>query len=158
MKKIAVPVFAALILANCAPAGDAVEARNREVVRAVFSEVWSKGNVELIGKLFSENFVGHFPGETINGQEGLAAAVVAHRKAFPDWTEKIEDEIVDGDRVAIRFTSRGTNMGEFLGNPPTGKAVEISEAAIFKLIDGKIEEQWVYPDILDLQRQLSGGR
>ncbi len=158
MKKIALAMVAAWIVASCAPSGDAVEARNREVVRAVFSEIWSKGDVDLIKQLFAENFVGHFPGETINGQEGLAAAVVAHRKAFPDWTEKIEDEILDGDRVAIRFTSRGTNRGEFLGNPPTGNAVEISEVAVFKLMDGRIEEQWVYPDILDLQRQLAGGR
>ena len=67
---------------------------------------------------------------------------------------EVEDEIVDGDRVAIRFTSRGTNMGDFMGNPPTGNRVEISEVAIFKLLNGKVSEQWVYPDILSLQRQL----
>lgn len=155
MKEIALPVFVALFFASCAPSNDVVEERNREVVRTVFSEIWSKGNVDLITELFSENFVGHFPGEIIYGHEGLAAEVIAHRRAFPDWTEKVEDEIVDGDKVAIRFTSRGTNMGEFLGNQPTGKSVEISEVAIFKLMDGRISEQWVYPDILGLQRQLT---
>ena len=124
----------------------------------VFSEVWSRGNVDLIPDLFSENYVGHFPGgETVHGRDGLAAQVIAHRKAFPDWTEGIEDEIVDHDRVAIRFTSRGTNRGDFLGNPPTGNSVEISEVVIFKFMDGKIAEQWVYPDILSLQSQLNAG-
>jgi len=62
--------------------------------------------------------------------------------------------IADRDRVVVRFTSRGTNLGEFLGNPPTGNHVELSEVAIFRLSNGKIVEQWVYPDILSLQSQL----
>ena len=154
MNRIALLLPVALIIVSCAPSDDAVEVKNREVVRMVFSEIWSKGNVDLITELFSENFVGHFPAETVHGREGLAAQVLAHRSAFPDWTEEVEDEIVDHDRVAIRFTSRGTNMGDFMGNPPTGNRVEISEVAIFKLLNGKVSEQWVYPDILSLQRQL----
>jgi len=144
-----------MIMISCAPPDDSVEVGNSVVIRAVFSEIWSRANVDLIPDLFSENFVGHFPGgETVHGREGLAAQVIAHRTAFPDWTEVVEDEIIDHDRVAIRFTSRGTNRGDFLGNPPTGNSVEISEVAIFKFLDGKIAEQWVYPDILSLQSQL----
>ena len=156
MKRIAPLFLVALITIGCAPTDGSVEAGNRGVVRAVFSEIWSKGNVELIPTLFSESFVGHFPGgDTVHGREGLAAEVMAHRKAFPDWTEEVEDEIIDRDRVAVRFTSRGTNTGDFLGNPPTGNRVEISEVAIFRLQDAEIVEQWVYPDMLSLQRQLN---
>ncbi len=125
-------------------------------MHAVFSDVWSKGNVELIPALFSESYVGHFPGgDTVRGREGLASAVMAHRKAFPDWTEDVEGVIIDHESIAVRFTSRGTNTGEFLGNPPTGNRVEISEVVIFRLEDQQIAEQWVYPDMLSLQRQLS---
>lgn len=155
MKRVAVLLLVTLITNGCAPRDDSVEARNAVLVRAVFAEIWSKGNVELIPNLFSENFVGHFPGgDTVHGREGLAAQVMAHRKAFPDWAEEVEDQIVDHNRVAVRFTSRGTNTGDFLGNPPTGNRVEISEVAIFRLENGKLAEQWVYPDMLSLQRQL----
>jgi len=144
------------ITISCAPPDDSVDADNAGVIRAVFYQIWSKGHVELIPDLFSENYVGHFPGgDIVHGREGLAAAVLAHREAFPDWTEDVEDEISDHDRIAVRFTSRGTNTGDFLGNPPTGGRVEISEVAIFRLEDGKIAEQWVYPDMLGLQRQLN---
>ena len=64
--------------------------------------------------------------------------------------------IAEQDRVVARFTSSGTNLGDFLGSPPTGNRVEISEVAVFRLRDGKIVEQWVYPDILTMQRQLRG--
>ncbi len=100
------------------------------------------------------DFVGHFPEETVHGREGVLAQVMAHRRSFPDWTEEVEDTIADRDRVVVRFKSHGTNSGDFLGRPPTGNRVEISEVAIFRLSDGKIVEQWVYPDILSLQRQL----
>jgi steroid delta-isomerase-like uncharacterized protein len=156
MKRIILLLSVAFMTIACAPADDPVEAENNGVVRAVFSEIWSKGNVELVPNLFSESFVGHFPGgDTVHGRQGLAAEVIAHRKAFPDWTEELVDEINDHDRVAVRFTSRGTNTGGFLGNPPTGNRVEISEVAIFRFVDGEIAEQWVYPDILSLQRQLN---
>ena len=32
----------------------------------------------------------------------------AFQTAFSDWTEEVEDEIIDRDRAAVRFTSRGT--------------------------------------------------
>ena len=143
------------ITVGCSSADDTIEGSNIDLVHVVFSEIWSKGSVERIDDLFAENFVGHFPEGIVHGREGVRAQVIAHRQSFPDWTEEVEDTIADRDRVAVRFTSRGTNLGDFLGNPPTNKRVEISEVAIFRLSGGKIVEQWVYPDILSMQRQLS---
>ncbi len=143
-----------MTLTGCGPSDDHIEARNIDVVRVVFSEIWSKGNLELIDELYGATFTGHFPAETFHGREGIRDRVTAHRTAFPDWTEEIEDTIAEQDRVVARFTSSGTNLGNFLDNPPTGNRIEISEVAIFKLEDGKIVEQWVYPDMLSMQRQL----
>jgi steroid delta-isomerase-like uncharacterized protein len=148
------PVFLAMILIGCAGSNDAVRARNAEVLNVVYSEIWSKGNIDRIDDVYAEDFVGHFPAGTVRGRGGLRDRVIAHRTAFPEWTETVEDMIADGDRVAVRFTTGGTNLGSFLGNPPTGNRVEISEVAIFKLSDGRIVEQWVYPDMRSMQRQL----
>ena len=148
------PAALTILLIGCAASDDPVTVRNIEVVHVVFSEVWSKGDVDRIDDLFAESFVGHFPEGTVHGREGALDRVISHRTSFPDWTEEVEETIADRDLVAVRFTSRGTNLGDFLGNPPTGKRVEISEVCIFKLSDGKIVEQWVYPDILSMQRQL----
>jgi len=156
MKRIAFLLSLAVLTSACASSNDSARVERSDVVDKVFSEIWSKGNLELIPDLFSEHFVGHFPGgHTVSGRQGLAAEVIAHRKAFPDWTEEVVDEIVDHDLVAVRFTSRGTNTGEFLDNPPTGNRIEISEVVIFRFEDDEIAEQWVYPDILSLESQLS---
>lgn len=156
VRTLPVVVAVALIVMGCGPSDSSVRARNIKVVHTVFSEIWSKGNVDLIDDLFAADYVGHFPGETVHGRRALVNQVTAHRSSFPDWTEEVEDTIADRDRVVVRFRSRGTNLGEFSGRPPTGNRVEISEVAIFRLSNGRIMEQWVYPDILSLQSQLSG--
>ena len=144
----------AITLIGCGPSDKSAKARNIKLIHMVFSELWSKGSVALVDDLFAEDFVGHFPGQTLHGRQAVVNAVKAHRTSFPDWTEEMQDTIADRDRIVVRFRSRGTNLGEFLGNPPTRNHVEISEVAIFRLSNGKIIEQWVYPDMLSLQRQL----
>ncbi len=150
----ALHVAVLLLPAGCSSSSDANRIRNIQVVELQVSEIWSKGNVDLIAAVYSEDFIGHFPEGTVRGHDGIRSSVESHRASFPDWTETVEEIIADGDRVAHRFTSRGTNLGEFLGKPATGKRVEISEVCVQRFEDGKIVELWVYPDIVSMQRQL----
>jgi len=145
-----------LLLAFAAVISDAAEDRETAVrtVEVQHVEIWSNGRVDLVPEIYSPDFVGHFPGGLVQGHDGIRERVLAHRRAFPDWNETVVDIIVEGDRVATRFVSRGTNLGTFLGNPPTGNVVEISEAAIYRLAHGRIAEQWVYPDMRAMQLQL----
>lgn len=57
--------------------------------------------------------------------------------------------------VVIRFTSSGTQRGEFAGIAPSGKKVTIHEAAIYRVVAGKIVEQWGFPDSQSLMQQLT---
>jgi predicted ester cyclase len=45
--------------------------------------------------------------------EAIKDVVAQHQRSFPDWNEKVDDIIAEGDRVVIRFTSTGTQEGEF---------------------------------------------
>jgi len=143
-------------LSGCAAPGDRVERANIKLIHKQHSELWSKGDLNVIHESYANDFVGHFPGETVHGPAGIRRSVEAHRSSFPDWTETVEDTIADGDRVVTKFRSRGTNLGEFSGKPATGRKVEITEVCIFRIVAGKIVEQWVYPDLVSLQRQLRG--
>jgi predicted ester cyclase len=88
--------------------------------------VWSKGNFELISSIYTEDYVGHFPGgQTVNGRDGIRNVVASHRVSFPDWDEQVLEVIVSGERAATRYRSRGTHDGDFFGIPATGN-VEIS--------------------------------
>ena len=128
---------------------------NKSVVLRAEAELWNKGNLAAADELYSPDFVCHFViGPEWRGVQGIKDVVAQHRRSFPDWNEKVEDIIAEGDKVVIRFTSTGTQEGEFAGIGPTGKKVKISEVAIFRLADGKIVEQWGMPDIHGLLEQL----
>ncbi len=106
--------------------------------------------------LYANDFLGHFPGGVVRGHKGIRDVVIDHRRAFPDWAEQIEDIVFEGDSVAVRFSSTGTNHGPNRGKPPTNRSVRISEMAIYRIVDGKIAEQWVIPDTHSLLQQLYG--
>jgi steroid delta-isomerase-like uncharacterized protein len=130
--------------------------RNKEIVLRSEAELWSKGKLDVAAELYSPDFVCHFlVGPDWKGIEGIKQEVRSHRISFPDWNEKVDDIIAEGDRVVIRFTSTGTHLGTFQGLAPTGRKVSIREVAIYRLANGKIVEQWGQPDIFGLQQQLS---
>ena len=83
-------------------------------------------------------------GNRVGRNKGLKSEVASHRTAFPDWSEKGDDIIAEGGRVVIRFTSSGTQRGEFAGVAPHGEKVTIHEAAIYRVVARKIVEQWVF--------------
>ena len=56
-------------------------------------------------------------------------------RAFPDLHIETEDLITAGDKVVARNTVTGTHQGEYLGIPPTGKAVTYNEIFIFRVAD-----------------------
>lgn len=128
-----------------------------DLIERQHSMLWSQGDMTLISECYSHDFIGHFPGRLARGHEGIRSEVVAHRKAFPDWHEEVLQVIVEDSMVVTHFRSGGTHRGSFLGIPPKGKRVNITEVAVFHVQDGKIVEQWVYPDIVALHTQLGQG-
>jgi steroid delta-isomerase-like uncharacterized protein len=74
--------------------------------------------------------------------------------SFPDAEFEREEPIIDGDRVVQVTTVKGTDMGGFMGLPPTGKRFTMPMVFIFTMQDGKIlYERRVY-DFTGLMIQL----
>ena len=76
------------------------------------------------------------------------------RSAFPDWREEIVELVAEGDTVAGRFNCSGTHRGEFLGEAPTGKHMEVEEVFFLRVEDGKFVDFWGLEDSLGRMRQL----
>jgi steroid delta-isomerase-like uncharacterized protein len=148
-------VLPCLLVLACAMGCEDPARRNKEVIQRNHEEIWSKGNLDLIDELYTEDFVCHFlVGEEWRGRQDLIEKVSSHRTAFPDWREEVIRLVAEGDFVVAHFASSGTNEGEFEGHPPTGKQARIHEIAIFRLENGKIAEQWGFPDVQGLSHQL----
>jgi len=76
------------------------------------------------------------------------------RSAFPDWREEVVELVAEGDTVAGRFRCSGTHLGEFLGNPPTGKRMEVEEVFFLRAEDGRFVDFWGLEDSMGRMRQL----
>ena len=131
-----------------------MEAANERVVRRLVEEVVNRGATDLLPQLVGPDHVGHDPLGDHYGPEGVRIGVAELRSAFPDLRVTIEDLLAAGDRVARRFTLRGTHRGPFMGFAATGQAVSAPGIAIDRLADGKLAESWVCVDALGLLRQL----
>ena len=76
------------------------------------------------------------------------------RTAFPDWQEEIVQLVAEGDAVAGRFRCSGTHRGEFLGEAPTGKHMDVEEVFFLRAKDGKFVDFWALEDSMGRMRQL----
>jgi len=121
------------------------------VIRFV-DEFWSKGNLAAAVELMAPDAVIHQP--AVGGVAGLKAFNTAIRAAFPDWYSTAEELIAEGDRVAERWTGRGTHRGEFQGIPPTGKQVAVPGVVFYRIRDGRISEFRGSFDMLSMLQQL----
>ncbi len=80
--------------------------------------------------------------------------ILKFRAAFPDAGFTIEDMVAEDDRIAVRWTIRGTQTGEFNGIPATGRPVVLAGFAFLRIEDGRFAELWHLEDDLAVLRQL----
>jgi predicted ester cyclase len=66
----------------------------------------------------------------------------------------VEDIVAEGEKVVVRWRSRGTHQGEFMDVAPTGRQVAFTGMRLFHIAGGVIAESWVNIDERGLQEQL----
>ncbi len=130
---------------------------NKAIVRRWFEALTSlEGTEKAADELLVPDFAGHVPPfPDVHGPEGYKQFIAGTFQAYPDARFDVEDVIAEGDRVAVRYTLRGTHEGTTrMGVAPTGKEVAASIIGILKLADGKIVEMWTNVDFLGLMQQI----
>jgi predicted ester cyclase len=128
---------------------------NKAIFRRVMEEAFSRGNLAALDSLMSQDFIEHEagPGQG-RGLEGVKTIVVMARTAFPDLHATIEDMTAEGDKSWARVTFRGSNTGDFMGRPPTGRSVTYEAIDICRYANGKMVEHWGVVDMLGMMQQL----
>jgi steroid delta-isomerase-like uncharacterized protein len=132
-------------------------AENKVVMRR-FVEFINAGSEKLAKELISPDAVFHVPGrpEPMRGPDGYLAIIGMMRSGFPDIQWTLEEMIAEDDKVAARFTMRGTHQGSFFGVPPTGKTISVQAMNFYRLAGGQFIEERGQPDLLGLLIQIGG--
>ena len=129
--------------------------QNKALVRRFFEEGLSTGNMAVLEAMLDANFTLHgAPPMLPPGREGFKLLIGMFRSAFPDYKDTVEDLFAEGDKVVVRWTFRGTHTGEFQGVPPTQKQVTTTGISIFRVVGGKITDDWTTVDRLGLLQQI----
>ena len=124
---------------------------NKAIVRR-FIDAYNKQNFDLVDDLVATGYVDHT--NQIRGREGLKQMMIMGSKAFPDWHEKIEDIIAEGDKVWILLTYTATHTGEWMGLAPTGNKIITMNVDIYRIVNDKIAERWNVTDNMRLFKPL----
>lgn len=119
-------------------------------------DLLSAGDIDGFGDLIADDFVEHeeTPGLEPT-KEGVKQFFHMYRAAFPDLRMEPQDVLASGDKVVARARATGTNQGEFMGMPATGKSVDVQLIDIIRFgDDGLAREHWGVFDALGMMQQL----
>ncbi len=128
--------------------------QNKAIVRRMM-DIIASGDTSQVDQVFAPNWTNHDPSlPPLLGLDGARQLIQMFPSAFPDGKLSIENLTAEDDEVGGNWSFTGTNTGSFLGLPPTGKKVTVQAAGMFRVVDGKVTDNWVNLDALAMMQQL----
>jgi predicted ester cyclase len=126
-----------------------------QIAAWVVEDVWNKGDYRLVSEMFGPQMILHYRGRDFPlTPEAAVETVQTWRDGFPDFHFKVEDRIVQRDKIVLRIPFTGTHLGKFWGLEPTGRKISVTETLILRIEDGKIAEMWEDYDEYGMRIQL----
>jgi ketosteroid isomerase-like protein len=81
------------------------------IARRALEEVCSGRDLNGIPDVYHPDFVDNVNALEYRGHDGARRSVALYLELFPDLRFTVEDQVVQGDRVASRWRLRGTHRG-----------------------------------------------
>ena len=135
---------------------------NKELVRRHFEEIFNRKNLSVCDELMAQEYLEHAPAPfsedapgRVNGPKAMRQTAEWLLAQFPDLRMTVEAMISEGDTVAARVLSEGTNLGPLNGVvPPTGKRFRARQSHWYRVAEGKLVEHWATREDLPAMLQL----
>jgi steroid delta-isomerase-like uncharacterized protein len=132
--------------------------QNKDLARRAI-KLWMQGSKENLEEIFATDYVNHqqhLPdsSEAIRGLDAWKEFISTFHQAFPDFEDRIVTQIAEGDLVATQFVSSGTQKGQIMGIPATGRRASWTGIVIDCIANGKIAESWGNWDMFGMFQQL----
>jgi predicted ester cyclase len=129
---------------------------NEQVFRRFVEEAVAGGKLDVIDEVLHPDAIFHIPDypEPLRGPDAVREHVRGSRATFSDLSVRVDEVIPAGDRLTARVTWSGTNDGEIMGQPPTGRRATWNVVVIMRFAEGRIIESRPLSDNLSLLSQL----
>jgi steroid delta-isomerase-like uncharacterized protein len=123
-------------------------------IEEFWDAAWNRGDLSAVDAMIAPNYVRYSVEPETRDRQYLKDSILAVRAAFPDLHSQIDEMIAEGDKVVIRWTATGTQLGDFLGFPATGTRIMTSGVLISTFRDDRIVEEFATWNALDVLRDL----
>src|SRR5688572_32936129 len=107
-----------------------------------FTTLFNQPDLSIANEIFAPGFKSHVPLAPEVDREGWKAYVQNFLTGFPDLTMDVHDIVATDIRLVLRVTYRGTQNGDFLGVPASGKAMAMPAIGYFEMESGLAQENW----------------
>jgi predicted ester cyclase len=133
-----------------------------DLVRRLFDEVFNGRDRAAIDQLVAVDYAEHAlapfesdePG-AVDGPAHMRGVVDWLVDQYPDLHMEVIATVAEGDVVAVRVISEGTNTGPLNGfMPPTGRRFRAEQSHWYRVDAGKLVEHWAVRDDLRAMQQL----
>jgi len=123
---------------------------------STFVKFINTADEKLANEIVSQKAVFFVPTspEPLKGAEGYMSVLGMMRSGFSDIQWTLEETVIEDNRVAARFTMKGTHNGTFMGIPASGKNISVQATNFYEFEDGKIVKEYGQPDLLSLLIQI----
>ena len=106
------------------------------------TEAWTRRDPVALAAVYADDAVvvsPMFPRAV--GRSAIELSFASLFRVFPDWEMAFEEPCVTGNRAMQACRVRGTQRGEFMGIPGTGKRVEFDCVLIYDFEDGLVKRE-----------------
>lgn len=118
-------------------------ARNKDAILELLRRV-DRGDLTDLECFYHSDYAEH--GGSIKsrtaGVSGVREGFAAFLQAFDEPRHVVEDILAEGDRVAVRIRFSGRFARPLFGAAPTGLLVSAEGIAIYRMVEGRIQEKW----------------
>ena len=122
---------------------------NKRIVREFIEAAFNKHQPDKAGEYMTPDIKWHGGTlGTVEGRDNFVGLIGAIVTALPDLRNVELDIIAERDIVSVRAVVDGTHNGDLLGIPASGKQVKWDAIDNYRVVDGKIAEEWAADDLL----------
>ena len=134
----------------------AIEAGTAARVAEDLIAAWNAHDVDRVMSHYAPHYEGIDVGQAHpeHGLDGKRNAVLMYLRAFPDLNFSVEQVVIQGSEVAVRWTASGTHHGSFMHIPQTGRSMRTRGVSMLTLDGGKVVKAVYIWDVAGLLREI----
>ena len=139
--------------ASLLPAVATLQEKNKAVAMRVFEEILNQGKFQVADEIYAPDFINHGLHRNYDLQTDQGAARW-EKTIMPDMTVTVDLMAAEGDLVTAVWTMRGTNTARAGWLPATGVKLEVRGITVWRIVDGKLRDEWTAFDELRIAREV----